>query len=134
MIIVRKTKCWGGIYLELVEVRTKLAQIQGYDNYADYAYECGYYRDYTVEDVERLRESVKEELVPLYEECFSYALDKDMGSLFLDRAESSEEMLDSLGTILEEIHPDVGAAYEYFRTFELYDIEPDGKRWIWDTP
>ena len=42
----------GGIYLELVEVRTKLAQIQGYDNYADYAYECGYYRDYTVEDVE----------------------------------------------------------------------------------
>lgn len=118
----------GGIYLELVEVRTKLAQIQGYDNYADYAYECGYYRDYTVEDVERLRESVKEELVPLYEECFSYALDKDMGSLFLDRAESSEEMLDSLGTILEEIHPDVGAAYEYFRTFELYDIEPDGKK------
>ena len=31
----------GEIYLELVEVRTDLAETQGYDNYADYAYEAG---------------------------------------------------------------------------------------------
>ena len=44
----------GQLFLELLQVRTEIAQAGGYDNYADYAYEAGYFRDYTVEDVENL--------------------------------------------------------------------------------
>lgn len=118
----------GEIYLELVETRTELARLQGYDNYADYAYECGYYRDYTVEDVERLRESVKEELVPLYEACLSYATEQNAGLIFTERETDAEEMLDSLAPVMEKIRPEIGDAYEYFRSYHLYDIEPDEKK------
>ena len=49
----------GEIYLELVSVRTEIAEAAGYDNYADYAYENEYYRDYTVEDAEGAQRSGK---------------------------------------------------------------------------
>lgn len=86
----------GEIYLELVEVRTDLAETQGYDNYADYAYEQGYYRDYTVEDVEALRQQVKEHLVPLYEACLDCALENNVDAIYTGRQEDSGEMLERL--------------------------------------
>ena len=118
----------GEIYLELVDVRTELARLQGYDNYADYAYESGYYRDYTVEDVEELRQEVKENLAPLFEECVDYALDQDVSGLYEAMPEDPEAMLDNLEDAMEEISPRVGEAYGYFRRMHLYDIDADDKK------
>ena len=118
----------GEIYLELVEVRTDLAETQGYDNYADYAYEQGYYRDYTVEDVEALRQQVKEHLVPLYEACLDCALENNVDAIYTGRQEDSGEMLERLIVPMEKIYPEVGTAYKYFLSQELYDIEPDEKK------
>ena len=40
----------GPIYLELVDVRNRLARSLGYENYAEYAFSCVYGRDYSVEE------------------------------------------------------------------------------------
>lgn len=40
----------GPIYLELVDVRNRLARSLGFENYAEYAFSCVYGRDYSVEE------------------------------------------------------------------------------------
>lgn len=50
----------GGYYLELVELRRKIAQGEGYDSYSEYAYEEIYRRDYTPEEIKPFHQAVKE--------------------------------------------------------------------------
>ena len=49
----------GPIYLELVDIRTELANLSGYDNYASYADEMEYCRDYSEAEIEQLHSDVK---------------------------------------------------------------------------
>ena len=49
----------GPIYLKLLDIRTELANIAGYDNYAAYADAEEYCRDYSEEDIEQLYKDVK---------------------------------------------------------------------------
>ena len=49
----------GPIYLKLVQIRTELANLAGYDNYAAYADEEEYCRDYSESDIEQLHKDVK---------------------------------------------------------------------------
>lgn len=55
------------IYRQLVQLRMEIARTLGYDSYADYAYDyLG--RDFTKEDAASFAETVKQYIVPLYEE------------------------------------------------------------------
>ena len=54
------------LYEEFVENNNKMAEIMGYDNYLEYAYENVYGRDYTYQDVTELSEYVKEYLSPVF--------------------------------------------------------------------
>ena len=58
-----RNKTVGEIYRQLVQVRREIAGECGYDNYADYAYQSVYGRDFTKEDVERIRADVKLSLI-----------------------------------------------------------------------
>lgn len=49
----------GPIYVDLVKLRNEEAEYYGYDNYADYAHEAIYGRDYTHDDIEGLRADIK---------------------------------------------------------------------------
>ena len=49
----------GPIYLDLVDIRTELANLAGYDNYAAYADEEEYCRDYSEADIDQLHSDVK---------------------------------------------------------------------------
>ena len=119
----------GEIYLELVEVAARIwLKPRDMTITRDYAYEQGYYRDYTVEDVEALRQQVKEHLVPLYEACLDCALENNVDAIYTGRQEDSGEMLERLIVPMEKIHPEVGTAYKYFLSQELYDIEPMRKK------
>lgn len=44
------------LYIEMVQNNNKLAQFYGYDNYYEYAYELVYERDYSAEELAKLRE------------------------------------------------------------------------------
>ncbi len=54
------------LYAEFVQNNIKIAEMLGYDNYLEYAYENVYDRDYTYEDVAQFVEYVKTYIAPLY--------------------------------------------------------------------
>ena len=69
----------GPIYLKLVDIRTEIADLAGYDNYADYADAEEYCRDYSGEDIEQLHEDVRKVAKTYYDNFYaSYA---DEGTL-----------------------------------------------------
>ena len=55
------------LYIELVQNNNRIAQIFGYDNYYEYAYDRVYDRDYAPEDLETMRTYAKTYLVPAFE-------------------------------------------------------------------
>ena len=54
------------LYAEFAENNNKMAQLMGYDNYLEYAYENVYGRDYSYEDAAQFAEYVKTYLSPLF--------------------------------------------------------------------
>ncbi len=54
------------LYAEFVANNKRMAEILGYDNYLEYAYENVYDRDYTYLDAAQFVEYVKEYIVPIY--------------------------------------------------------------------
>ena len=63
----------GPIYLKLVKIRSELADIEGYDNFAAYADEEEYCRDYTEDDIEQLHKDVKKISQPYFDNYYSSA-------------------------------------------------------------
>ena len=58
------------LYAEFVENNNKMAQILGYENYLEYAYENIYDRDYTYEDVSTFVQYVKEDIAPVFNNIY----------------------------------------------------------------
>ncbi len=59
------------LYAEFVENNTRIAEILGYSNYLEYAYENVYDRDYTYQDAAQFVEYVKEYIVPIYNSIYT---------------------------------------------------------------
>ena len=53
------------IFAQTVAINNAMAELMGYDNYMEYAYELSYQREYTPEDAEQIRAYTKEYLIPL---------------------------------------------------------------------
>lgn len=70
------------LYIEFVQNNNRIAQLYGYDNYYDYAYEMVYGRDYGATEVALIREYAKQYLTSAY--------DKAMRNYNISRAELSE--------------------------------------------
>ena len=58
------------LYAELVENNNRMAEILGYSNYLEYAYESIYDRDYSYEDVAGFYEYVKKYIAPIYNRIY----------------------------------------------------------------
>ncbi len=112
----------GPIFLELVQIRDEIAQLNGYDNYVDYAYEIVYTRDYTPEDMAKLYTQVKEELVPLYDRISDLAGD-DLYALEELPAPEAEEMLAALQPCMDDLDPALGEVFSVLRECHLYDLD-----------
>lgn len=54
------------LYAEFVENNNKMAQLMGYENYLEYAYENVYTRDYSYQEADQIREYVKEHLSEIF--------------------------------------------------------------------
>ncbi len=107
------------IFLELVQIRDRMAKIDGYDNYSDYAYEM-YYRDFDPEDIAELRQAVKDEFAPLVNE-FYYK----WSSLQEPRIAPAggEKILDQLEPGIKGVSPELSKSWDYMRKYHTYDIE-----------
>lgn len=59
------------LYAEFAENNNKMAQLMGYDNYLEYAYENVYGRDYTYADTAQLSQYVKTYIAPVFNAVFN---------------------------------------------------------------
>ena len=108
----------GKVFLELVSVRNELAELQGYDSYADYAYEQIYARDYTPEDAAALCEKIKPYAREYFADCYySGAFSRDVGTF------SAGELMDLLRTFAPRISLKAAQALQYMEDHDLYMLE-----------
>ena len=118
----------GEDYRALVKARASQAESFGYDNFAEYAYEELYDRDYTVEDLQELRKVVKEELAPVYQEL------KDRKDE-LEPEEAGELGGGDFEKILADIRPQIGKvspyleeAFDFLQEYRMYDADTSSLR------
>ena len=112
----------GPIFKELVDLRNEFAQLHGYDNYAVYADEVEYTRDYSDADITLLHKSVKKNskaFIPLYYD-FYMSTGEDLPVM------SNKELLDILCTYSDETGSVAGQAAAMLKDDNLYSID-DGK-------
>lgn len=112
----------GEIYVKLVKIRDELAKSFGYDNYNQYADEKIFYRDYSEEDLENMKEAVKE-FGNKYE--FAYYM---LYSQLQDINETTDEYIENVGNILSGISPLVDSAWKYFTEYDRYSIGSESVR------
>lgn len=108
----------GSVYLELVQVRTELAECCGYEDYASYAYEAVYGRDFTPADAAELCERIKPLARRYFENCYyNSALDSEPGRF------SAGELLDLLEEYAPRISGRADEARAYLTDHHLYVME-----------
>ena len=124
-LIDRKDMSWsalnrrvGNIFMELVRVRRELASIAGYDDYAAYAYEQIYGRDYTPADAAALCAAVKPYARVYYAECYYSDVFSERFGQF-----SAGELMDMLAKYAQQISPDAAEAQQYMESHGLYMLE-----------
>ncbi|MCR5584687.1 MAG: hypothetical protein K6F63_04545 [Lachnospiraceae bacterium] len=116
----------AGIYAKLVNVKNEQARIDGYDNYAEMAYEDVYNRDYTTDDAKNLYAYTKKYLVPmegkLYECFYSEAIlvvDKMFGGYLME----DEALVDLVEPYVGEVHKGLTEAYTYLKDNHTYEMD-----------
>ena len=114
----------GKTYLELLAIRAELAEINGYDNYAEYAYEGTYSRDYTPEDAQVLCDTIKQYVGPSFYDDL-YGNDLLYEDLSCDM--SGEEMFRLVGQYCGQLAPAIREAWEYLYDHNLYYITDDDR-------
>jgi M3 family oligoendopeptidase len=113
------------IYLEMIDVRNQIAKLNGYDNYADYAYAETYRRDYTVEEITAFREAVKKYVAPALMEHTSWLPDVDADALPLDAsAYTGEKVFDTLAPYFGKLSDELLESMTYVKEHGSYDLEP----------
>lgn len=122
-LVKEKNRLLGGKFLELVQVRQKIAEASGYENYAEYANDILYGRDYSLSDIRELCRNVKEKILPLDDEIWYLEVDNESyESLDGLEGSTSDGILDTIGPCMGEIEPELGNIFQYMRDNHLYDI------------
>lgn len=118
----------GEIFLRLVRLRNQIAASAGYDNYAEYAYEALYTRDYGLREAKRLRKAAKKYILPLQLRLLWDISDQDLQNLGGMSRMNGEEVLDAIQPFIEEFDTEMGDTFSYMRRNHLYDIEYSGEK------
>ncbi len=112
----------GGVYLELLDVRNRLARTYGYDDYVEYAYEARYGRDYTPEEILDYERAVKKN-VPALE----YQMNMLSYYLLPEEIDSADYTGDGVLGMIEpyigRMSSELAETFSYMRDHGLYDTE-----------
>jgi M3 family oligoendopeptidase len=123
MIYSQKNKKLGDIYLKLIKVRNKIAKSFGYSNYAEYAYESRYIRDYSLDDIEKVYKEVKTSFPDLYNGLY-----KQLGLSLYSTGLANDtfngtQVLDTIEPYMAKVDKEIYDNFEYMRKYNLYDID-----------
>ena len=89
-----------------------------YENYAEYAYEIGYTRDYTVAEAQSFSGYVKKHIVPLFEKVGDAIANLDTRYLSM----TDEEILEELKFCFADVSGEMSDAFMYMLDKNMYDI------------
>lgn len=112
------------LLVDLVRVRNEIAAYQGYDNYADYAYDDDYYRDYTPEEMEDYLADISTILVPVYRQVH----ETDVWSLASEPC-GRDGVFQAVREAAETMGGTVWEAFTLMEQAELYDIDYDPNKY-----
>lgn len=122
-LAAERCRAAGELYLQLVRLRTAQALRAGYDNYAEYAYEALYTRDYSLEDTAALGEAAKRHILPLQLRLLEETSQQDLRALSVRSRMDGEAVLDALQPFARDFDREMGETFDFLREHRLYDIE-----------
>ena len=114
----------GPIYVELVQIRDRIAKLNEYDSYVEYAYEEVYGRDFGAEEAQAFCDAVKK-LAP---EAYDEVEHGSSSRINVNASFKADELLEKLGVAAKEMGPDIYEHYEYLVNNKLYDIGSEEER------
>lgn len=118
--IMKKTnQKTGPIYVKLVELRDRIADLYGYDSYAEYADTEIYDRDYDSNDIDRLQDETKKIAHKYYDSLYSAAMLGD--SPYMPEI-SEQEMLSALNKYSGDISAMAKNSCVHMLENDLYNI------------
>ena len=126
-IAERQNSTLGGIYLNMVSVRNAIARSYGYDDYAAYAYQEIYKRDYSLDDIRAFRSAVKQYLVPLASSMRRYAasfVTINESDLRRDVAYTGADVFDTLRPYFAALSDELLESMDYISSHGCYDLDP----------
>ena len=122
------------IYVQLIALRQKQAELVGYEDYISFAGDFYYSRDYTPAQVQTYLTEIRETLVPLYRQVCAM----DDASLGYVQA-GEKEVFDYLEQAAKRMDGTVAEAFDVMTSAGLYDIAPGENKYpasfevyLWD--
>ena len=111
------------IYLKLIKVRRELAELLETETVAEYYYLNYFYREYTIEEVEKIYSDVKTYLVPLYKQLVDKSATQDLDSFYYDSLRlNTNNLLLKIGDKLISRFPKMKYAFNHMTNFGYYDV------------
>ena len=116
-----ETEKIGALYRELVDLHNEEAQIFGYKDYADYAYEASYGRDFTPDDAAALCEAVK----PYARQYFGslYYNEATYADFSADTDLTERELVGLVTQYMPRVSDDAAKAAAYMEKHGLYFMD-----------
>lgn len=111
--------------IRLIDVRDKIADIYGYDNYAKYAdYEL-YGRDFTDKERENLYASVKKYISPLYYNSyeFDYKHGDYSSASYSYKAPDADSITKIIEPAIHDVSPKLDESFSYLCRNHAYDMD-----------
>lgn len=116
-----ETEKIGALYRELVDLHNEEAKIVGYKDYADYAYEASYGRDFTPDDAAALCEAVK----PYARQYFGslYYNEATYADFSADTDLTERELVGLVTQYMPRVSDDAAKAAAYMEKHGLYFMD-----------
>lgn len=124
------------LFDDLKELRIKIAENAGFDNYRDYMHKAKGRFDYTPEDIFRFHESVEKVVIPFLKELSEGRKEKlkiqtlrpwdtevDTDGKVLQPFDNVEEFVDKAIKILYKIKPEFGKKIQMMKNSKFLDLE-----------
>lgn len=115
---------FADIFIRLVDVRNRQADVLGFESYEQMQYYYYFERDYTPEQAAGYVADIREYMVPLYKEVMAAS---PYDQLWYN-ALSEKELLGIMDTVAGQIGGQVEEAFDFMCDYGLYDVSVSGKK------
>ncbi len=116
----QKNAVLGEIFLRMLDLRHQEAELSGYENYTDYAYESVYARDYTPDEIQDFQQAVKTYIAPVKAALDQAAWEASDAAVF-EKDFSGDIALDLIAPYIAALSDEMSEAFAYMRRHGLYD-------------